>query len=263
MIYMFDIDGTICTLTQGGNYADAIPFRRVVYKINKLKENGNTIKLFTARGCVSGKDYTELTKKQLEDWGVQHDELIMNKKPHYDLYVGDKCIHIAEWSPDLVKHKTTNDDHMLGLDFGQHRLPTRGFIASSFDLIHPGYVRMLKDAKTVCDRLICAIHKEPKHERPLLKNTCVHTTEERKEILEAIRYVDKVVTYETEDDLQKLLTGLKPDIRILGDDYANKSGVTGWELNIPIHWHKRMHHGYSTSGLREKISKQWIEDKYE
>jgi glycerol-3-phosphate cytidylyltransferase len=70
-------------------------------------------------------------------------------------------------------------------------------------------------------------------------------------VLEAIRYVDEVVVYNTEQDLIKLLTNINPEIRILGTDYEDKN-FTGQNLNIDIYWHKR-EHNWSTSSLRKRI----------
>ena len=96
MIYCFDIDGTICD-TPGNNYLSAMPFYDVIEKINQLRSEGHTIKMFTARGSISGTDWTELTIQQLATWGVQYDELIMNKKPHYDILIDDKAINAMTW----------------------------------------------------------------------------------------------------------------------------------------------------------------------
>ena len=96
MIYCFDIDGTICD-TPGNDYPSAVPFNDVISKINELFDAGHTIKMFTARGSVSGKDWTDLTAKQLASWGVPYHELIMNKKPHYDILIDDKAISAMAW----------------------------------------------------------------------------------------------------------------------------------------------------------------------
>ncbi len=96
MIYCFDIDGTICD-TSGNDYPSAAPFPDVVSKINSLYDEGHTIKMFTARGSVSGKDWTDFTIAQLSEWGVMYHELIMNKKPHYDILIDDKAISAMAW----------------------------------------------------------------------------------------------------------------------------------------------------------------------
>jgi len=91
MRFIVDIDKTIC-LTLDGNYYTALAIRKHVEKINALYDAGHEIIYWTARGAVSGKDWSALTKQQLEDWGVRYTELWMNK-PHYDVWVDDK----AEW----------------------------------------------------------------------------------------------------------------------------------------------------------------------
>ena len=126
----------------------------------------------------------------------------------------------------------------------------RGFVASSFDLMHPGYILMFQDAKTVCDYLICGLHDDPTVDRPT-KNKPILTLEERKIVLSAIKYVDEIVVYNTEVELYDLLKGIKPDVRILGTDYVGKS-FTGDDLDIPIHWHDRFHN-WSTTSLKRRI----------
>jgi glycerol-3-phosphate cytidylyltransferase len=126
----------------------------------------------------------------------------------------------------------------------------RGFVASSFDLIHPGYIKMFQDAKTVCDYLICGLHNDPTIDRPT-KNKPVLTLEERKIVLGAVKYVDEIVVYDTERELYQLLKQIKPDVRILGTDYVDKS-FTGDDLGIHIHWHKR-DHNWSTTNLKRRI----------
>jgi uncharacterized HAD superfamily protein len=96
MIYCFDIDGTICE-TEASDYHNSVPFEDVVDKINSLYAEGHTIKMFTARGCVSGKDWTDFTTKQLDEWGVKYHELIMNRKPHYDILIDDKAMSAMAW----------------------------------------------------------------------------------------------------------------------------------------------------------------------
>lgn len=91
MIYYVDIDGTICTNTNG-KYEKAMPLYENINKINKLFDKGNEIIYWTARGTVTGIDWTELTKKQFKDWGVKYTELRFNK-PNYDLFICDKAVN--------------------------------------------------------------------------------------------------------------------------------------------------------------------------
>ena len=105
MIYCFDIDGTICTLQKKSDYENAKPFPEMVEQINRLYDDGHIIKFFTARGCNSGIDHTQLTTKQLDEWGIKYHELIMNSKPHYDLLVDDKAINVEDFRRALGLHQ--------------------------------------------------------------------------------------------------------------------------------------------------------------
>ena len=93
IIYV-DIDGTICTQTKDYNTAEPIPHH--IDKINKLYDEGNFIIYYSARGRISGTDWTELTLNQLKSWGCKFNELKMNHKLHYDLYICDKSKRIEE-----------------------------------------------------------------------------------------------------------------------------------------------------------------------
>lgn len=93
MIYVFDIDGTLCELVKDAQYGEARPLIKRINIVNKLYDEGNYIKLYTARGSSTGIDWTEVTKNQLKDWSLKYHELIMNCKPHGDLFVDDKAIN--------------------------------------------------------------------------------------------------------------------------------------------------------------------------
>ena len=77
-IYCFDIDGTVCTNTNG-NYELAEPYFDRISEINKLRDKGNKIIFFTARGSGTGIDWVEFTKNQLDDWGLSYDEILFVK----------------------------------------------------------------------------------------------------------------------------------------------------------------------------------------
>lgn len=91
LTYCFDIDGTLCTDTNG-DYVAAEPITSRIAHVNELYAAGHTIKLFTARGSTTGIDWRDLTEIQLERWDVHHHELIMGK-PHWDIMIDDKSIH--------------------------------------------------------------------------------------------------------------------------------------------------------------------------
>ena len=97
MVYVFDIDGTICTLVENAQYQNAKPINERIEKVNELFKNGHIIKLFTARGSETGIDWTKNTKLQLKEWSVNYHELIMNRKPHGDLFIDDKAINADDF----------------------------------------------------------------------------------------------------------------------------------------------------------------------
>jgi hypothetical protein len=90
-----DIDNTICR-TIGNDYANAIPYPKNIEKINKLYEQGHTIIYWTARGCRSGIDHSELTTNQLLKWRCRFDSIIVGTKPDYDLLICDKTRRLEE-----------------------------------------------------------------------------------------------------------------------------------------------------------------------
>ena len=126
----------------------------------------------------------------------------------------------------------------------------KGFTCSCFDLLHAGHILMLKDSKEQCDYLIVGLQTDPTIDRPE-KNKPIQSFKERKIQLEAVKYVDEIFTYETEEDLYKKLLEINPNIRILGSDYIGKS-FTGDDLDISIYYHERKHN-YSSTNLRGKI----------
>ena len=231
MIYCFDLDGTICSSVEKSQYEKAVPDTAVVNEINRLYDSGNTIKIMTARGCVSGIDHTVLTKKQLNAWGVKYHELLMNIKPHADWFIDDKGIHVSDW---------------------KSRIPRiSGIIAGAFDIIHPGYIRMFKESKLHCTHLTVALHEDPTLERPE-KMKPVQTVDERMEILKSIRYVDDVVVYDVEEKFHNYLKSGKYDVRFLGQDYV-EGNYTGFDIPIDVVFLDRKHR-YSTTQLKIKIA---------
>ena len=95
MTYCFDIDGTLCTNTEG-DYEEAMPFQVIISEVNRLFAEGHHIVLQTARGATTGIDWRELTEQQLRAWGVRYHALYMGK-PTADVYIDDKAINFADW----------------------------------------------------------------------------------------------------------------------------------------------------------------------
>jgi glycerol-3-phosphate cytidylyltransferase len=128
-----------------------------------------------------------------------------------------------------------------------------GIVASCFDLFHAGHILMLTEAKENCDRLVVALQSDPTIDRPK-KNKPIQALSERFIQVNACKYVDQIIPYDTEEDLYNLLTGYDWDVRFLGMDYRCRADFTGSHLDIPIHYCSRKH-DYSSSGLRDRILK--------
>jgi glycerol-3-phosphate cytidylyltransferase len=128
-----------------------------------------------------------------------------------------------------------------------------GIIASCFDMFHAGHVLALYEAKENCDRLVVALQSDPTIDRPE-KNKPVQALFERYVQVNACKFVDAIIPYDTEADLLNLLVGYEWDVRFLGSDYYNRTDYTGYGEDIPIYFLSRKHN-YSSSGLRERIVK--------
>ena len=129
-----------------------------------------------------------------------------------------------------------------------------GFTCSSFDLLHPGHIMMLKEAKEHCDYLICGIQVDPAIDRQS-KNKPVQSLVERYIQLAAVKYVDEVIPYVTEADLEAILKSYPINVRILGEEYRN-TDFTGRDIcksrDILVYFNKR-DHDFSSSSLRTRV----------
>ena len=131
-----------------------------------------------------------------------------------------------------------------------------GFTCSTFDLLHAGHITMLEEAKLHCDFLIVGLQTDPTIDRPDTKNSPIQSIVERQIQLAAVKYVDEVVIYSTEQDLCDLLLTLPIDVRILGDEYADKE-FTGRDIckqrGIDLYFNKR-DHSFSSTSLRKRVT---------
>ena len=130
-----------------------------------------------------------------------------------------------------------------------------GFTASAFDLLHAGHIQMLREAKEQCDYLIVGLQLDPALDRPT-KNSPIQTIVERYAQLHAVSYVDEIIPYVSERDLEDILTMYHIDVRILGEEYRDKD-FTGKDIcrkrGIQLYFNKRDHR-YSSSDLRKRVA---------
>ena len=99
-----------------------------------------------------------------------------------------------------------------------------GITFSTFDLLHAGHVAMLREAKEVCDHLICCIQVDPSKDRPD-KNTPVQTLVERWMQLQGVKYVDEIIPYETEKDVEDILTLFNIGLPTIKSDIFSDFGM--------------------------------------
>ena len=132
-----------------------------------------------------------------------------------------------------------------------------GFNCSSFDMFHAGHVTMLKMEKQLCDYLIVALQVDPTVDRPGIKNKPVQSVYERYIQLQACKYVDEILVYETEFDLLQLIMTQTMHIRFLSEEYEHRD-FTGKKYciynNIELHYNKRKHI-YSSTEIRERTAR--------
>jgi len=96
MIIYIDIDETIAQPSETRDYSESTPMESNIVKANKLYDEGHTIVYWTARGTTTGIDWTDVTRSQLDSWGVKYHDLKLGK-PQYDLFIDDKALNTNDW----------------------------------------------------------------------------------------------------------------------------------------------------------------------
>jgi glycerol-3-phosphate cytidylyltransferase len=151
---------------------------------------------------------------------------------------------------------------MLVLPDGMQGRPI-GFTCSTFDLLHAGHILMLAECKQVCDYLIVAVQSDPTVDRPDVKNKPVQSIVERYVQLSAVKFVDEIIVYDTEKDLEDLLMFLPITIRVIGEEYRDKA-FTGKNIcedrGIKIFYNSRTHR-FSSSELRQRTYQSELSKK--
>ena len=129
-----------------------------------------------------------------------------------------------------------------------------GFTCSNFDLLHAGHVSMLAEASSAGDFLVVGLLSDPTIDRPEEKNKPVQSMFERWCQLQAVSYVDMIIPFETEAEIIEIIKVIRPDIRIVGEDYKSRD-FTGrsWGNAKPNNYYNARQHDFSSSELRKRI----------
>ena len=129
-----------------------------------------------------------------------------------------------------------------------------GFTCSTFDLLHAGHILMLAECKSICDYLIVGLQTDPTIDRPETKNKPVQSIVERYVQLSAVKFVNEIIVYDTEKDLEDMLAFLPITMRICGEEYKDKQ-LTGKDIcdnrGIKTYYNSRTHR-FSSSELRQR-----------
>lgn len=128
----------------------------------------------------------------------------------------------------------------------------KGFVCGAFDFLHAGHISMLKQCKENCDYLVVGLHVDPSTERSD-KNRPIETILERQIQLQGCKYVDEVIVYEKDRDLEIIIGYYQFDIRFLGSDYLDKQDQIILKDFIPIHYTRWI--PPTSSQIRERIKK--------
>ena len=124
-----------------------------------------------------------------------------------------------------------------------------GFTCSTFDLLHAGHISMLAESKSRCDFLVVGLLCDPTHDRPK-KHKPIQSMFETWVQLSGISYIDMIIPFSSEQDIIDMVLLIKPDIRIVGEEYKDKEH-TGKGL-CPIFYNSRKH-SFSSTELRERV----------
>ena len=133
-----------------------------------------------------------------------------------------------------------------------------GITFSTFDLLHAGHIAMLREAKTQCDYLIACLQVDPSIDRSS-KNSPVQSLVERWTQLQAVKYVDEIIPYQYEYEVEDILQMFNLNVRILGVEYKDKD-FTGKDVckkrGIHLYFNKRDHR-FSSSELRKRLNEKY------
>jgi glycerol-3-phosphate cytidylyltransferase len=130
-----------------------------------------------------------------------------------------------------------------------------GFTCGAFDLLHPGHVHFIHEARKKCDFLIVGLHTDPTIDRPGSKNKPIQSVFERYLQLDGLSCVDLIVPYDTERDLVNMMATLDIQVRFVGTDYDGKK-ITGEDIcgqrGIEVSYIPRLH-DFSSTSLRDRL----------
>ena len=116
-----------------------------------------------------------------------------------------------------------------------------------FDILHRGHLEMFKYAKSLGDKLVVGIDSDDKVKNDKGLNRPFNNVEDRKFVLECIKYIDEVVIFNSRQDLEDEIKHYTPDIMVIGSDWKEKE-VIGRQYCTELKFFDRID-GYSTTHI--------------
>ena len=127
----------------------------------------------------------------------------------------------------------------------------RVWLNGTFDVLHLGHIKLFQHAKELYPNSTVCVGVDTDERIRQLKgpNRPINPLPLRVEFLKAIRFIDHVVTFSTDDELRNAIAVFNPDIMCIGDDYRHHT-IIGEELIPHIEYIERFD-GLSTTSLIE------------
>lgn len=123
------------------------------------------------------------------------------------------------------------------------------WVNGCFDVLHRGHIELLKFAKSQGTFLIVGVDTDDRIKKAKGIFRPFNNQEDRMFFLETIKYVDHVVSFDTDEELEKNISLFKPDIMVVGSDYKDKK-VIGSQHAKELIFFDRIE-GYSTTKILE------------
>ena len=211
--------------------------------------SGNSLSVISLDHDLNGQDFQD---PEAKDCGLEIVHYIQKtgwpvQRPMPEFWIHSTNLFAANRMAEEIEHSYFGNRKPIVVkrpfNWKQYQ---HGVVAGAFDVIHPGYIYLLREAKELCHKVTVLLHDKPNQ---------VFDLETRTTVLLGLKYVDDVIPYESEQGLDELLLKLKPDVRIVGSDHKGKSSRQ--ELGIKTIYHDREHLWSATrykNMIAEKVS---------
>jgi rfaE bifunctional protein nucleotidyltransferase chain/domain len=119
-----------------------------------------------------------------------------------------------------------------------------------FDVLHRGHIELFKYAKSLGGKLFVGIDSDKKVQKDKGLRRPINSEEDRKAMLECIKFVDQVFVFNSQQGLEDLIKYIKPDSMVIGSDWRGKK-VVGEQYTKKLVFFDRIE-GYSTTNILER-----------